>query len=85
MERAAITHQSEMSGQDVLRLYAQGYQVMCRYCKIPFITRPEVLGEGETPLYVACGRNPQHFSLLSEPADRMQEMRSRMIARRSEK
>jgi len=82
MERPTITHQAEMSGQQVLSLYAQGYQVTCRYCKVPFVTRPELLEPGASPQYVACPKNQNHFSLITEPADRMNEMRERMDDRR---
>ena len=84
MQSKTIIHRTDMSGQEVLSLYAQGYQVLCRYCKALFITQPEVIPVGEAPQFVACSKNPNHFTLLTEPADRMQEMRQRMNARRSE-
>jgi hypothetical protein len=84
MHSKTITQRADMSGQEVLSLYAQGYQVLCRYCKVPFITQPEFIPIGEAPQFVACPENPNHFTLLTEPADRMQEMRKRMNARRNE-
>jgi len=84
MQSQSIVHQVNMSAHEVLSLYAQGYQVVCRYCKVPFITRPEVLSAGEAPQFITCPRNQNHFSLLTEPAEQTQEMRHRMKARRNE-
>jgi len=53
-----------MSGQEVLSLYAKRFRLVCRYCKVEFVTIPERLNLGERPVLVSCPNNMNHMHLL---------------------
>jgi hypothetical protein len=76
-----IPHRPEMDTQEILRLYAEGFRLVCRYCKVEFTTIPETLLPGQTPQYVACPNNKNHMTILCEPAEAMKSVRERMASR----
>jgi hypothetical protein len=76
-----IVHQADMQARDILRLYAEGFRLICRYCKVEFTTVPGTLAPGETPVSVSCPKNINHMHLLNDPASAMKGVRSGMRAR----
>ena len=76
-----IVHQADMKSTEVLRLYADGYRLVCRYCKIEFTTIPETLSPGEAPMFVSCPKNMNHMHLVTDPAHAMRGVRARMNLR----
>lgn len=73
-----ITHQAGMKAQEVLRLYAEGFRLVCRYCKVEFTTIPEALEPNEIPISVTCPSNINHMHLRIEPEQAMKGVRSGM-------
>ena len=76
-----IVHQADMKSTEVLRLYADGYRLVCRYCKIEFTTIPETLSPGETPTFVSCPKNRNHMHLVTDSAHAMRGVRASMNLR----
>ena len=70
-----IPHQTDMDASEILRLYAAGTHLSCRYCKVELRTIPEQLQPGQMPLYLQCPNNPNHMALHCDPAKGMQEIR----------
>jgi hypothetical protein len=76
-----IVHQADMQGGEILRLYAEGYRLVCRYCKVEFTTIPKTLTPGELPVSVSCPKNINHMHLLNDPPSAMKGVRSGMRVR----
>jgi hypothetical protein len=76
-----IVNQADMPGREILRLYAEGFRLVCRYCKVEFSTIPDTLAPGEMPVSVSCPKNINHMHLVNDPASAMQSVRSGMRIR----
>jgi ribosomal protein L37AE/L43A len=63
-----IVHRIDMTTEEVLRSYVEGFRLTCRYCKVEFETIPAILLPGERPSVVTCPNNRNHMSILTEPA-----------------
>ncbi|MEG3792189.1 hypothetical protein V1318_18885 [Lysobacter sp. CCNWLW3] len=64
----AIPHHPDMDAAEILRLYATGQRLPCRYCKVELKSIPEQLASGEWPIHLTCPNNPNHISLHADPA-----------------
>ena len=73
-----IPHRAEMQTEEILRLYASGYRISCRYCKVEFRTIPEKLKPGEQPSFVQCPNNPNHMSVCSDTMTSLRAVREAM-------
>jgi hypothetical protein len=78
-----IVHRPDMDTQEILRLYSEGFRLVCRYCKVEFTTIPESLALGQRPQFVACPNNQNHMTILCEPTESMKAVRELMAARRA--
>jgi hypothetical protein len=67
-----------MDALEILRLYAEGHRLVCRYCKVEFETIPKSLALGERPMHIVCPKNPNHMTILAEPEAPMKAMRELM-------
>lgn len=63
-----IPHHPDMDAAEILRLYAAGQRLTCRYCKVELKSVPERLGPGDRPIGLMCPNNPNHMTLRTHPA-----------------
>ncbi len=70
-----VLHNPDMDSSEILRLYAAGLRLSCRYCKVELRSIPEQLQSGELPLYLQCPNNPNHMALHVDPAKGMRAIR----------
>jgi len=69
-----VPHNPDMDALEILRLYASGQRLSCRYCNVELRSIPEQLRPGEQPTFLQCPNNPNHMTLFSDSAKGMREV-----------
>lgn len=56
----------KMNSYEVLRLYRDGIDFMCPYCKLRLVSIPENISDRRNALGLHCPKNDSHFFIITK-------------------